>query len=203
MSKKDPRVDAYLAKAAPFARPILAKLRAAVHAAVPDVEETLKWSMPSFVTNGRILCGMAAFKEHATFGFWHKGMTTVLGNWGAAREGEAMGRFGRLTSEKDLPPAKTLRAWLLKAAELNASDEPARAPARRKPPVEVPADLAAALKRNAKAKKTFDAFPPGHRRDYVEWITEAKRAETRARRLATAIEWMSEGKARNWKYQNC
>ena len=203
MPKKDARVDAYIAKAAPFARPILTKLRAAVHAAVPDAEESLKWSMPSFGTNGRILCQMAAFKEHAVFGFWHKGMTPVLGEWGAAREGEAMGRFGRLGSEKDLPPAKTLRAWLVKARELNASDEPARAPVKKKAPLPVPADLAAALKKNAKAKQAFEAFPPGQRRDYIEWIVEARREETRAKRLATAVEWISEGKPRNWKYANC
>jgi uncharacterized protein YdeI (YjbR/CyaY-like superfamily) len=202
MPKIDPRVDAYIAKAAPFARPILEKIRAAVHEACPEAEETMKWSSPSWMSSGRILCGMSAFKEHAVFGFWHKGMTSVVGEWGA-RAGEAMGTFGRLTSSDDLPPAKALKTWLRKAVALNASDAPARAPARKKPPFKVPADLALALKKNKKAAAAFDAFPPSHRREYVEWITEAKREETRAKRLATAIAWIAEGKSRNWKYANC
>ena len=199
--RKDPRVDAYVAKAAPFAQPILKTLRAAVHAACPDVEETVKWGMPAFVTDGRILCGMAAFKAHATFGFWHKGMQAVTG----AGSTGMIGALGRITSPADLPPAKTLRVWLRKAVELNASGEPARPRPERKPAgaVVVPADLAAALKKSPKAKAIFDGFPPGRRREYAEWITEAKREETRARRLATAVEWIAQGKARNWKYENC
>jgi hypothetical protein len=201
MKKTDPRVGAYVAKAAPFAQPILKTLRAAVHAACPDVEETVKWGMPAFVTNGRILCGMAAFKAHATFGFWHQGMQAVTG----AGSSGMIGALGRITSPSDLPPAKTLRAWLRKAVELNTSGEPARPRPKRKPagPVAVPADLAAALKKNPKASEAFAAFRPSHRKEYVEWITEAKREETRARRLATAVEWIAQGKARNWKYENC
>ncbi len=200
MPESDPRIDAYIAKAAPFARPILTRLRAAVHEACPEADETMKWSMPAFVTNGRILCGMAAFKAHATFGFWHGGMREVVGRGSSGM----IGALGKMRSVEDLPSAKTLRAWLRKAAELNASDAPARLrPPRRKAPVAVPKDLAAALKGNRKAAATWEALSPGKRRDYVEWIVEAKRDETRARRVATAVAWLAEGKSRNWKYENC
>ncbi|MCM3876354.1 MAG: YdeI/OmpD-associated family protein [Thermoanaerobaculia bacterium] len=204
MKNTDPRVDAYIAKSAPFARPILTSLRAAVHAACPEAEETLKWSCPSFVTNGKILCGMAAFKAHATFGFWHQGMTDVLGEDGGKAD-TAWGSLGRITGVGDLPPAKTLRVWIRKAAALNASDAPSRPRPARRPaaPVAVPPDLSAALKKNRKAAATFESFPPSHRREYIEWITEAKRDETRQKRLATTLEWLAEGKARNWKYENC
>jgi uncharacterized protein YdeI (YjbR/CyaY-like superfamily) len=195
----DPRIDAYIAKQADFARPILEHVRAVVHEACPDVEETLKWSMPTFVYGGGILCGMAAFKQHASFGYWKHAL--VVGE-GEPRDG--MGSYGKLTSLKELPPKKTLIAHIRKAMQLNLEKTPpARKKAAPKPPPDVPADLAAALKKNAKARKGYEAFPPGAQREYVEWITEAKREETRASRLAQAVEWMAEGKRRNWKYENC
>jgi uncharacterized protein YdeI (YjbR/CyaY-like superfamily) len=195
----DPRIDAYIAKQADFARPILEHVRALVHEACPDVEETMKWSMPTFVYGGGILCGMAAFKQHASFGFWKHAL--VVGE-GEPRDG--MGSYGKLESVKDLPPKKTLLAHIRKAMQLNVDKVPtARRTSAPKPPPEAPADLVAALKKNAKARKTFDGFPPSAQRDYVEWITEAKREETRASRLAQAVEWMAEGKRRNWKYENC
>lgn len=198
MGSKDPRVDDYIANAAPFAQPILVKLRAIVHEACPDVEETIKWRMPSFQYKG-MLCGMAAFKQHCSFGFWkHK---EVLGT---DRPAEAMGSFGSLKALSDLPPKKELVAHIKKAMALN--DAPVKAPRAAKPkkaPLETPADLAAALKRNKAARITFEKFPPSHRREYIEWIVEAKREETRAKRLATTLEWLAEGKSRNWKYENC
>ncbi len=200
----DPRVDAYIAKSAPFARPVLTHLRTLVHEACPDVEETIKWSMPSFLLGGRILCGMAAFKEHCTFGFWHKGMVEVLGRDGLKGE-SAMGSFGRITALPDLPTEKVLLRYLREAAKLQASDEPARPkPVRRSAaPLPIPADLAQALSASSSAAATFENLPPSQRKEYVEWITDAKREETRRKRLATAIEWLSEGKARNWKYEKC
>jgi uncharacterized protein YdeI (YjbR/CyaY-like superfamily) len=197
MGTKDPRVDAYIDHAAPFAQPILARIRAIVHEACPDVEETLKWRSPHFLYKG-MLCGMAAFKQHCAFGFW-KGKLVV----DAPSDG-AMGNFGCLKKVSDLPPKKTLVGYVKKAMALN--DAPVKTPRplkHPKPPLEVPTELAAALKRSAKARKTFDALPPSHRREYVEWITEAKREETRAKRLATTIEWLAEGKSRNWKYEAC
>jgi len=204
MPQHDPRIDAYIARQADFARPILEYVRAVVHEACPEVEETLKWSAPSFVHAGGILCGMAAFKQHASFGFWKHAL--VVGE-DESREGlEGMGSYGKLASIKDLPPKKLLLAHIRKAMKLN--EEGVRTPAVRKsttpkPLPEAPADLAAALKKNARAKATFDAFPPGQKREYIEWLIEAKREETRQKRLAQAIEWMAEGKRRNWKYENC
>ena len=197
---RDPRIDAYIEHAAPFARPILAHVRALVHKACPQVEETIKWGMPTFVHAGGILCGMAAFKQHASFGYWKHAL--VVGE-GEPRDG--MGSYGKLASVKELPPKKTLLAHIRKAMQLN--DEKVKSPvARKSGPASVmdaPEDLLAALKKNAKARKTFEGFPPGQQREYVDWIVEAKRAETRGKRLAQAVEWMAEGKRRNWKYENC
>ena len=196
---RDPRIDAYIERAAPFARPILVHVRALVHEACPQVEETIKWGMPTFMHAGGILCGMAAFRQHASFGFWKHAL--VVG------EGEpqaGMGSYGKLASVKDLPPKRTLQAHIRKAMKLN--EDGVKAPARKsvpKPPPETPEDLAAALEKNGAAKATFDAFPPSCRREYIEWIDDARRGGTRAKRLVQAIEWMAEGKRRNWKYENC
>ena len=199
MGTKDPRVDEYIANAAPFAQPILVKLRAIVHEACPDVEETIKWRMPSFQYKG-MLCGMAAFKQHCSFGFWKHSQVFEDGR---ARDG--MGSFGCMKKPADLPPKKELVAWIKKAMALNES--PVKSPRvpkhPEKPPPEMPDDLAAALKRHKAARATFEKFPPSHRREYIEWIVEAKREETRAKRLATTLEWLAEGKSRNWKYEHC
>jgi hypothetical protein len=198
MSSKDPRIDAYIAKSQPFAKPILRHLRAIVHEACPDVEETIKWGFPHFDHRGAILCSMASFKAHAVFGFW-RGPQLV---GAASRNGEAMGDFGRITSVEELPSRTKLKALVKRAMKLNESGvkRVVRKKAAPKKPVVVPRDLAAALDADAKARATFDAFPPSQRREYVEWITGAKAAATRERRLATAVEWMAEGKVRNWKY---
>lgn len=201
MPHSDPRIDAYIAKSAPFAQPILRRLRTLIHAAAPDVEETIKWRMPSFTRGGRILCGMAAFKAHATFGFWQRGMTELLVREGLATD-EAMGHLGRITSPNDLPSDATLRRYIAHAAKL-MDTAPARPVGPKKRPLRVPADLAAALRRHAKAAATFQSFSYSKRKDYVEWLTEAKRPETRAKRLATTLEWLAAGKSRNWKYERC
>jgi uncharacterized protein YdeI (YjbR/CyaY-like superfamily) len=205
MKNTDPRIDAYIAKSAPFARPILTHLRKVVHAGCPEVEETLKWSMPAFTYKG-ILCGMAAFKAHCTFGFW-KGELLVNGKKGAAKTEEAMGQFGRITSIDDLPSQRTLVSMVRKAAALNDAGVPAphmvRARQKKRAPIAAPKYFTDALKRNKKALAAFEGFSPSHKREYIEWITEAKTEVTRERRLNTALEWMSEGKVRNWKYVNC
>ena len=197
---RDPRIDAYIERAAPFARPILAHARALVHQACPQVEETIKWGMPTFVHAGGILCGMAAFKQHASFGFWKHAL--VVGE-GEPRDG--MGSYGKMTSVDDLPAKKTLLAHIRKAMKLNEDGVkmPAARKAASKLPPEMPEDLVAALNKDKAAKATFDAFPPSCRREYIEWIVEAKREETRAKRLAQTVEWLAEGKRRNWKYENC
>ena len=206
---RDPRIDAYIEGAAPFAQPLLSHVRELVHEACPQVEETVKWGMPTFVHAGGILCGMAAFKQHASFGFWKHAL--VVGEGGQAdtapgddRPRDGMGSYGKLASLKDLPPKKTLLAHIRKAAKLN--EDGVKAPAQRKsakPFPQEPDDLVAALRKNKAAQATYEAFPPSCKREYVEWITEAKREETRAKRLAQAVEWMAEGKRRNWKYENC
>lgn len=196
----DPRIDAYIARQADFARPILGHLRSAVHAACPEAEETLKWSMPHFLYKGQMLAGMAAFKAHATFGFWRG--KEVLGETGAERD--AMGQFGRLASVADLPTDDVLRELIRKAMALtDAGARPARPKAAAKPDLETPPELHTALSANPVARATFDGFPPSCRREYVEWVIEAKRPETRDKRIAQAVEWMTEGKRRNWKYENC
>jgi uncharacterized protein YdeI (YjbR/CyaY-like superfamily) len=196
----DPRIDSYIERQADFARPILEHLRSAVHAACPEAEETLKWSMPHFLYKGQMLAGMAAFKTHATFGFWRA--KEVLGETGAERE--AMGQFGRLASVADLPADEVLHALIRKAMALTDSGaRPARPKAAPKPEPETPPELDAALSANPAARAAFDGFPPSGRREYVEWVAEAKRAETRDKRIAQAVEWMAEGKRRNWKYENC
>jgi len=199
MGKKDPRIDAYLKKAAPFAQPVLVRLRALIHKACPSVEETLKWGHPSFTYKG-ILCGFASFTAHCTFGFW-KGSLIVGNNKGKTQE--AMGQFGRLTALSDLPADKVILTYVKEAARLN--DEgimpPRKTTASADKRLTIPKVLAVALKKNPKAKTYFEEFNYSRKKDYVEWITEAKTEETRSRRLATAIGWISEGKGRNWKYE--
>ena len=196
---RDPRIDSYIAAQADFARPILQHLREAVHAACPEAEEGIRWGMPAFLVHGRILANMAAFKAHASFGFWRGG--DVVGE--GRGKGEGMGQFGRLASVGDLPPPAELDALIRKAAALAAAG-PAPRPARPpKPEVPTPDDLRAALSANPAAEGVFEAFSPAARREYVEWIVSAKRTETRAQRIAQAVEWIGEGKKRNWKYERC
>jgi uncharacterized protein YdeI (YjbR/CyaY-like superfamily) len=195
----DPRIDAYIERQADFAKAILDHLRDMVHTACPDCEETLKWSSPSFLYKGEILAGMAAFKGHATFGFWRGSL--VVGNGNEQMSG--MGQFGRLTSIDDLPRRDELESLIKKAMQL--ADEGVKPPRdkHKKEPFSLPQDLRAAIAANAAAAATFEAFPPSAQRDYVDWIGEAKRDETRAKRLAQAVEWLAEGKRRNWKYETC
>jgi uncharacterized protein YdeI (YjbR/CyaY-like superfamily) len=198
MAAYDPRFDDYIARAQPFAQPILKHIRKIVHAAVPGVEENWKWSTPAFDYKG-VFCSMAAFKAHCIFGFWKH---QLLIDRGVIEAGDlALGHRGKLTSVDDLPPEKELVRILKAAAELNDKgiklERPKTAP---KSPVKVPAYLKSALQKNKKAAATFAGFSPSHKREYVEWVTDAKTEDTRNRRLAQAVEWMAEGKPRNWKY---
>ncbi len=200
MPARDPRVDAYVESVADFARPILLRLREIVHEACPDVEEEMKWSRPHFGYRG-MMCGIMAFKEHCSFRFWKPEL--VAGDDPKAKA--AMEGLDRIASLDDLPPKKVLVGFVKAAMRLNEEGvKPKRAQQPRKPKAaaDVPPDLAAtlALKKNAKARATFEAFSPSHRREYVEWITEAKREETRARRVEQTVAWLAEGKPRNWKY---
>jgi uncharacterized protein YdeI (YjbR/CyaY-like superfamily) len=200
MGTRDPRIDAYIAKSADFAKPILAHLREVVHSACPEVEETMKWSTPHFSYKG-MMCGMAAFKEHCAFGFW-KG-SLVLGSQSGDVQ-SAAGQFGRITKVSDLPSKKVIAGNVKEAMRLN--DEGVKAASRMKSgaktakAIVVPDALADALAKNRKARETFEGFSPSAKREYTEWIADAKGDDTRRRRVATAIEWMAEGKHRNWKY---
>ena len=201
MGTKDSRVDAYIANAQPFAQPILKHIRPIVHAGCPGVQETMKWSHPHFDHKGNF-CAMAGFKQHCTFGFWKGALLRGKVKGVPAGGDDAMGQFGRIGSLDDLPDEKTLTKIVQAAARLN--DDYVAVPRRKakpKPPLKVPPYFTAALKKNKKAFAAFQAFPPRHRREYVEWITEAKTEETRARRMETALEWIAEGKGRNWKYE--
>lgn len=194
----DSRIDAYIAKSADFAKPILKHIRSLVHAGCPDVIETMKWSFPHFEHHG-VLCSMAAFKQHCAFGFWKGKLFLPEGN----DLGEnAMGQFGRITSIDDLPSKKVLLGYIKQAVKLNEEGTKApKPPKKEKGKLVVPAYFRAALKKNKKAQTTFDNLSPSHQREYVEWITEAKHEATRQRRLATALQWLAEGKSKNWKYE--
>ncbi len=201
MAKHDPRIDAKIGKSPEFARPILSHLRKLAHQGCPQAEETLKWGMPHFLYKGKILFGMGSFKEHIAMGFWLGSL--IVGDSAAAEK--AMGQFGRVTARKDLPPDKVLLGFINKAMQLidAGATSPSRAQARAKPkpPAKVPAYLTAALRRDALAGKGFKSLSPSKQREYIEWLEEAKTPETREKRLAQALEWIAEGKGRNWKYE--
>jgi uncharacterized protein YdeI (YjbR/CyaY-like superfamily) len=202
MPKKDPRVDVYIAKSADFAKPILNHLRKLVHTACPEVEETFKWSFPCFMHKG-MLCSMAAFKQHCSFGLWKAALVFAPGEAPASEA--AMGQFGRLTQLSDLPKDSVLLGYLKKAVQLNEAGikKPAAPRPKVKKELVVPDFLTNTLVKHQKARAMFDGFSYSHKKEYVQWLTEAKTAETRERRLATAIAWLTEGKSRHWKYANC
>lgn len=202
MGTRDTRVDAYIEKSAEFAKPVLTYLREAVHAACPDVEEGIKWGFPHFMYKG-MLCHMASFKEHCAFGFWkHDLLSSVIGDDLSA---DAMGQFGRITSIAGLPKPRTLAKYIKAAVKLN--DEGVKSERRSKPvtkrELDIPDYFMKALRQNKAALATFNAFSYSNRKEYVEWVIEAKTEATREKRLATAIEWMAEGKTHQWKYQKC
>jgi uncharacterized protein YdeI (YjbR/CyaY-like superfamily) len=196
----DPRINAYIEKSADFAQPILVHLRKLVHKACPDIVETMKWSMPHFDYKG-VVCHMAAFKKHCAFGFWKQ---SLMETDAFPKNKTAMGSFGRITSLKDLPSDKVMIGLVHQAIELNEKGikTPQKKPTEKRELV-VPDILKNALAKNKKAKERFDNFSYSHRKEYVEWITEAKTEPTREKRLATTIEWLAEGKSRNWKYEKC
>ncbi|HXD15649.1 MAG TPA: YdeI/OmpD-associated family protein [Vicinamibacterales bacterium] len=196
MPTKDPRVDAYIAKSADFAKPILTRIRAAVHKGLPAATETIKWGVPAYVDDRGIVCMTAAFKRHCAWVFW-------TGRKPASVDVKAV---RRITAAGELPGSRDLVAAVKEAAapgtagaKKAAKKAPKKRPAAR--PVKVPAYFMRALRKNTPALATFTAFPPSHKREYVEWVDSAKTDETRERRLSTAIPWIAAGKSRNWKYE--
>ena len=202
MAKKEKAIDTYITKSADFAKPILNHIRELVHKICPEVEEKVKWGMPFFDYKSSSMCHMASFKQHAVMGFWKAALmkdTVLIEN---AKSETAMGHLGKITSLKDLPSDKKITGWIKEAMDLN--DRGMKLPAKPKSIAQVetaiPAYFSDALKKNKKAKAVFENFAPSHRKEYLQWITEAKTEETRNKRMATALEWIAEGKGRNWKY---
>ena len=203
MATKEKKIDAYIAKSADFAKPILLHIRQLVHKACPDVEEKIKWGMPFFDYKDEMLCHMASFKQHAVMGFWKAALmkdSILVEN---AKSETAMGHLGKITSLKDMPSDKKITGWIKEAMDLN--DKGIKLPAKPKPAaaaeIPVPDYFIKALAKNKKAKQVFDNYAYSHKKEYLTWITEAKTEETRNKRMATALEWMAEGKGRNWKYE--
>ena len=196
---RDERIDAYIARAQPFAQPILERIRERVHSALSQAEETLKWGAPAFTLDGKIVLIMASFKAHASLNFW-RGQELR----GDEAKADGMGQFGKLKSLNDLPPPDELDRLIREAGEL-ARAAPARRKTKHAPKkeAELHPQFAAALAKTPQAKAALEGFSPSARRDYVDWIAEAKRDETRQKRIASAVEWLSEGKKRNWKYERC
>lgn len=199
MPTTDPRVDQYIANAAEFAQPILHHLRAVIHEACPEVKETIKWSMPNFDYHG-ILCNFAAFKQHCAFGFWKAELLLAAED---DKGKEAMGQFGRITAVKDLPSKKVLAGYIKKAMKLNADGVKVAKPKAAPRELVVPDYFIAALEANPAAYEVFNGFSTSARRDYCDWLTEAKTGATRDKRMAQAVEWIAEGKKRHWKYESC
>ena len=196
---RDPRIDSYIAKAQPFARPILDHVRTRVHTVLPEVEEAIKWSMPAYTVGRKIVLITAAFKAHLALNFWRgQELETNHSSVGA------MGQFGKIKSMAELPADAELDRLIRVAADLATSaPAPRKAKHAPKPAPELHPDFAAALAKAPAAKAALDGFPPSAQRDYFEWIAEAKQDATRHKRIVTAIEWLNEGKRRHWKYQNC
>jgi uncharacterized protein YdeI (YjbR/CyaY-like superfamily) len=201
MAKKDPRIDAYIANSADFAKQILNHLRALVHKACPAVDETMKWSFPHFDYKGEMMCSMASFKQHCSFGFWKAALMkdpVLIAN---AKSEVAMGHLGRITSLKELPVDKIILGYVKEAMKLNDDNiKVAKPKPVAKSELTIPAYFTAALKKNKKALSVFEGFSYSNKKEYVLWVTEAKTEDTRNKRLTQAIEWMAEGKVRNWRY---
>ena len=199
--QKDKKIDQYIFNSAPFAQEVLVHFRALVHKTCPEVEEKIKWGMPFFDYKGEMMCHMASFKNHCAISFWK---ATLMKDSKKLQDGnkEAMGHYGKITSVKDLPPNNTIIAHIKEAMKLN--DDGIKLPAKEKLPqkeVVIPVELMSRLSKNKKARLVFDSFPPSHRKEYINWINEAKTDTTRTKRIDTTMEWLEEGKSRNWKYE--
>ncbi|MBX3253386.1 MAG: YdeI/OmpD-associated family protein [Chitinophagaceae bacterium] len=203
MPTTDKRIDTYINKAAPFAQPVLKHLRGLVHQACPGVTETIKWGFPHFEYSGEIVCSMASFKQHCVFGFWKAAIMKDPDRVLTLFEKASMGHLGRITSKKDLPGDRILKKYIKEAAALNEAGVKLPSRTAAKPAagsLEVPDYIKVALKQNKKAAAVFEAFSPSHKKEYIQWITEAKTEPTREKRINTMLEWLEEGKPMHWKY---
>ena len=207
MGKRVLRVDAYIEKAPEYAKPVLEHLRELIHKTCPDVEESWKWSFPVFLYRDIMMCNMAAFKQHCAFGFWKGAIMQDDEQILELKDKSVMGHLGRIESISDLPPDKILVKYIKVAMRLNEED--IKVPRKPKPTEQekkelvVPDYFIGALKKNKTAQKAFDTFSYSHRKEYIQWFEDAKTTPTRDKRVAQAIEWIAEGKGRNWKYEKC
>ena len=201
MTSYNPSIDAYIAKSSDFAKPILTHLRDLIHRACPEVEEKMKWSFPHFDYKGEMMCSMASFKEHCAFTFWKASLLKDPQLIENAKSESAMGHFGRIQSLQDLPSDSRILSYIKEAMKLNDDGIKIKKTVFAKPEPDIPDYFVKELKKNSAAQKAFKAFSPSCRREYVEWITDAKTEPTRNKRMSQAIEWISEGKKRNWKYE--
>lgn len=203
MAKKIKEIDVYIKKSAAFAQPILNHIRELVHETCADVEEKIKWGFPHFDYKGEMMCSMAAFKQHAVMGFWKASLMKDKALLEKARSEESMGHLGRITSLKDLPADKKLISYIKEAMKLNdvGAKLPSKTASVEKKEIVVPDYFKKAIAKNKKASSVFENFAYSHKKEYIQWITDAKTEETRNKRMATAIEWIAEGKGRNWQYK--
>lgn len=202
MGKKIKEIDAFIQKSAEFAQPILIHLRKLIHDNCPDAVEKIKWGMPHFEYKAETLCYMSAFKKHCAFGFYKASLMKDPILMQQAQAETAMGNLGRITSLKDLPSDNKMKTWIREAMSL--TDKGIKLPPRKKTDasgIEVPEDFQNLLQKNKTAKANFEKMPPSHKKEYISWITEAKTAPTREKRILTSLEWLSENKSRNWKYE--
>ena len=203
MEQYDPRIDAYIEKSADFARPILKHIRQLVHQTSPLISETIKWGMPFFDYKGTV-CSMAAFKQHCALGFWKSSLLNDPKGLINKGDDASAGSFGRITTLADLPGDKDIADFIEQAIMLNETGvKGTMKPAAPKTEIYTPDYFTEALAANPIAKAAFEAFSPSHKKEYLEWLIEAKTEPTRQKRLATTLEWLTEGKSRHWKYKNC
>ncbi|KAA2221322.1 YdeI/OmpD-associated family protein [Chryseobacterium sediminis] len=201
MEKHSPKIDAYIEKSQDFAKPILHYIRETVHEFCPDAEETMKWSFPHFIYKGKNLCAMASFKQHCTFGFWLEKEMKTMQEITQDIEKNSMFSLGKIMQVGDLPSKPQLKKAIKEAMELTDMGVTMKKAAPSKTEMEVPDYFKAALKAHSKASDIFEKASPSFRKEYISWIIEAKTEATRNKRLEQSLEWIAEGKSRNWKYQ--
>ena len=199
MGNRNKLIDEYIEKAAPFAKPILSHIRELIHEAWPEIEETIKWKVPVYEYKG-IVCATGAFKTHCAFNFFKAKLMKDPYHVFSEQFSDAAGQFGKLLTVSDLPSDSILREYIQEAAKLNT--DKIKGPAKKKEDADhlIPNDLSIALKNNPIAQKQFETMSLGYKKEYIDWLLDAKMDATRQKRLETAIEWIAEGKPRNWKY---
>lgn len=201
MEKHSPKVDEYIEKSPDFAKPILNYLRETIHEVCPDAEEAIKWKFPTFMYKGKILCSMTSFKQYCSLGFWLHGEMKTLQEIDSTAEKSSMFSLGKLTKMEDLPSKPQLKKAILEAMELTEMGVTMKRAAPTKTETEVPDYFKEALQQNEKALEVFENKSPSFRKEYIMWITEAKTEATRNKRMEQSLEWIAEGKGRNWKYE--